>query len=163
MPPASDLTARDGLRLYSPAAALVKVPEAFFTRHPIDLQVALASIADASEVLRLLLDGGRSVVAGRLAGAFRRVGRADIADEIVLAMKAAEHSIRETDPFAQQQTFGTLRTTTAPIVGRMQAMWRAMREPVIATFPKAPGLPKNRDDYLKFVDGIYKRDAYIRC
>ena len=160
MPPASDLTARDGLRLYSPAAALVKVPEAFFTRHPIELQVALASIADASEVLRLLLDGGRSVVAGRLAGAFRRVGRADIADEIVSAMKAAEHSIRETDPFAQQQTFGTLRTTTAPIVGRMQAMWRAMREPVIATFPKAPGLPKNRDDYLKFVDEIYKSDAY---
>ena len=39
MPPASDLTVRNGLRLYSPAAALVKVPEAFFTRHPIELQV----------------------------------------------------------------------------------------------------------------------------
>ena len=160
MPHARDLTVRDGLRLYSPAAALVKVPEAFFTRHPIKSQVALASIADASELLRRLLDGGHSIVAGRLAGAFRRIGRADIADEIVAAMKAANYSVRETDPFAQRQIFGTLRTTTAPIVGRIQAMWQSMREPVIAAFPKAPGLPKNRDDYLKFVDEIYKSDAY---
>ena len=42
----------------------------------------------------------------------------------------------------------------------MQAMWEAMREPVIETFPKAPGLPKNRDEYLRFVDEIYKSDAY---
>ena len=42
----------------------------------------------------------------------------------------------------------------------MQAMWQTMREPVIAAFPKAPGLPKDRDDYLSFVDEIYKSDAY---
>jgi fido (protein-threonine AMPylation protein) len=160
MPPASDLTVRGGLRLYAPAAALVKVPEAFFARHPIESQVALAGIRDASEVLRRLLDGGHSIVAGRLAGAFRRLGRGDIADEITAALKAAEHSVRETDPFTERQSFGTLRAVTAPIVGRMQAMWQAMREPVIATFPKAPGLPENRGDYLRFVDEIYKSDAY---
>ncbi len=160
MPPAADVVVRDGLRLYSPAAALVKVPEAFFNRFPIESQVALTSIGDASDVLRRLLDGGHSVVAGRLAGAFRRIGRADVADEIVAAMKPADFTIRETDPFAPQQTFGTLQPATAPIVGRMQAMWLAMREPVIAVFPKAPGLPKDRGDYLKFVDEIYKSDAY---
>ena len=31
-----------GLRLFSPAAALVKVPEAFFSRNPIETQVVLA-------------------------------------------------------------------------------------------------------------------------
>jgi fido (protein-threonine AMPylation protein) len=160
MPPAADVVVRDGMRLYSPAAALVKVPEAFFNRFPIESQVALTSIGDASEVLRRLLDGGHSVVAGRLAGAFRRIGRTDVADEIVAAMKAAEFTIRETDPFAPQHTFGTLRPATAPIVGRMHAMWQAMREPVMAVFPKAPGLPKDRGDYLKFVDEIYKSDAY---
>jgi fido (protein-threonine AMPylation protein) len=160
MPPGADVTVRDGLRLFSPAAALIKVPEAFFARYPIELQVALASITDASDVLRRLLDGGHSVVAGRLAGAFRRIGRAEIADEIVAAMKAANYTVRETNPFTQQQTFGMLLPATAPIVGRMQAMWQAMREPVIAAFPKAPGLPKDRGDYLKFVDEIYKSDAY---
>ena len=78
-----------GLRLYAPSAALIKVPEAFFNRFPTESQVVLAGIGDASEVLRRLLDGGHSVVAGRLAGAFRRIGRADIADEIVAAMKWA--------------------------------------------------------------------------
>lgn len=160
MPTAADVVVRDGLRLFLPAAALVKVPEAFFNRYPIESQVALSSIRDASEVLRRLLDGGHSVVAGRLAGAFRRIGRPDVADEIVAAMRGANFTVRETDPFAEQQTFGTLRPATAPIVGRMEAMWQAMRGPVMAAFPKAPGLPKDRGDYIKFVDEIYKSDAY---
>jgi len=160
MPPASDLTIRDGLRLFAPAAALVKVPEAFFLRHPVEAQVALASIADASDVLRHLLDGSHSVVAGRLAGALRRVGRQDVANRIVATMKAADFRIRETDPFAAQQTFGILRPTTAPIVARLQTMWKAMREPVIAAFPRSRGLPADRREYLNAVDGIYKNDAY---
>jgi fido (protein-threonine AMPylation protein) len=160
MPAVADMTTRDGLRLYSPAAALVKVPEAFFSRYPIESQIVLAGIGDVSEVLRRLLEGGHSVVAGRLAGAFRRIGRAEIADEIVAAFRAANYSVRETDPFVKQQVFGTLRPAAVPIVGRIQAMWQAMRGPVIAVFPRAPGLPKNRVEYLKFVDEIYESDAY---
>jgi fido (protein-threonine AMPylation protein) len=160
MPPPADVTVRDGLRLFSPAAALVKVPEAFFIRYPIESQVALASMSDASEVLRCLLDGGHSVVAGRLAGAFRRIGRPELAGEIVTTMKAASYTVREADPFDHQQTFGSLPATTAPIVGRLQTMWKTMREPVINAFPKSPGLPKNKDKYLRFVDEIYRSDAY---
>jgi hypothetical protein len=160
MPTAADVVVREGLRLLSPAAALVKVPEAFFNRYPIEAQVVLSSILDASEVLRRLLDGGHSVVAGRLAGAFRRIGRPDVADEIVITMRAAEYNVYETDPFAKQQTFCELRKTTAPIVGRIQAMWKTMREAVLAVFPTPPGLPNDRAGYLKFVDEIYKSDAY---
>ncbi len=159
-PPASDLTVRDGLRLYTSTAALVKVPETFFRRYAIESQVALASVGDASDVLRRLLSGGHSAVAGRLAGAFRRMGRNDVADEISAAMRAAHYSIRETDPFADQQAFGAILPKSAPIVGRLQAIWKTMREPVIAMFPKAPGLPKSKGPYLKFVDEIYQSDAY---
>ena len=53
MPPAADVSVKDGLRLFSPPAALVKAPEAFFTRNPIETQVVLAGIRDASDVLRL--------------------------------------------------------------------------------------------------------------
>jgi fido (protein-threonine AMPylation protein) len=160
MPHAADVVVKHGLRLFSPAAALVKVPESFFSRHPIETQVALAGSRDAADVLRLLLDGGRSDKAGQLAGAFRRIGRPEIAGEIVAAMKAAGYDTRETDPFEPQQTFSILHTGTAPIVGRMQAMWEAMREAVIAAFPEAPGLPKDRGEYLHFVDDIYQSDAY---
>jgi fido (protein-threonine AMPylation protein) len=160
MPPPTDVAVRNGLRLFSPAAALVKAPESFFSRHPIETQVALASIRDAADVLRLLLNGGHSAKAGQLAGAFRRIGHPEIADEIVTTMKAAGYDTRESDPFAIEQTFGVLRAGTAPIVGRMQAMWESMREGIIASFPPAQGLPKDQKRYLHFVDGIYKSDAY---
>jgi fido (protein-threonine AMPylation protein) len=39
-------------------------------------------------------------------------------------------------------------------------MWESMRDAVIATFPKAPGLPKDTEAYLHHVDEIYKSDAY---
>ena len=56
MPPAADLAVRDGLRLFSPVAALVRVAESFFCRNPIETQVVLGSLADASDLLRLLAE-----------------------------------------------------------------------------------------------------------
>lgn len=160
MLPAEDLTVKDGLRLFTPAAALSKVPEAFLARHPIEAQVALAGIKDSSEVLGRLLDGGHTAIAGRLAGAFRRVGRAEIADDIMKAMKGAGYEPRETDPFSREQSFEVIETGIAPIVGRMRGLWESMREAVIAEFPEAPGLPAKKKEYLHFVDQIYQNDAY---
>jgi fido (protein-threonine AMPylation protein) len=158
--PAADLVVRDGLRLYSPAASLVGVAETFFARNPVESQVVLASLADASDLLRLLLNGGHSAKAGYLAGAFRQIGRGELADEIVRAMKSASYDVRERNPFEVGQTFAAPRRAAAPIAGRVQMMWKSMRGAVIATFPKAPGLPKDREAYLHHVDEIYKSDAY---
>ncbi len=160
MPAESDLVERDGLRLFSPAAALVRVSEAFFVRNPVEMQVVISHIKDASEVLAVLLDEGRSVVAGRLAGAFRRLGRTAVADEIVATMKSAGYVIRETDPFAPEQTFGAVGIAAPPIVERLHALWEQARGTVLDTFPQAPGLPTKPDAYLSFVDGIYTSDAY---
>jgi len=160
MPSTVDLSVKNGLHLFSPLAALVKVPESFFRHNPIETQVVLASIADASDVLRLLLNGGHSAKAGQIAGAFRRTGRPQIAGEIVRTMKAAGYDVRETDPFAPGQTLHGLPVTISPLVGRMQVMWNSMRGTAIEIFPKSPGLPTNRDEYLGFVDEIYKHDAY---
>jgi len=160
MPAAADLVMRDGLRLFSPAAATVSVAESFFPRNPVETQVVLASLADASDLLRLLLNGGHSAKAGYLAGAFRQTGRPDLADEIVRAMKSAGYDVRERNPFEGGPTFGALRRAAAPIAGRVQMMWESMRDAVVETFPKAPGLPKDRTAYLQRVDEIYKSDAY---
>ena len=56
-------------------------------------------VRDSSDVLALLLEGGRTTIAGRLAGAFRNIGRDRIANDIVKTMNAADHVIREKDPF----------------------------------------------------------------
>ncbi len=157
---AEETSVKEGLRLFTPAASLTRVPEAFFTRHPVEAQVVLAGIKDSSEVLGRLLEGGHSAIAGRLAGAFRRIGRKNIADEIIKAMKAADYDLRETDPFLPRQDFKTFSPGVAPIVGRIRALWDSSRGSIIAAFPKAPGLPNNKKDYLNFVEEIYPNDAY---
>jgi hypothetical protein len=158
--PAADLVVRDSLRFFSPAAALVRVAESFFRRNPVETQVVLASLADASDLLRLLLNGGHSAKAGYLAGAFRETGRPNLAGEIISVMKSAGYDVRESNPFEAGQIFGTMRPTRAPIVGRVEMLWESMRGAVVETFPKEPGLPQDREAYLRFVDGIYQSDAY---
>jgi fido (protein-threonine AMPylation protein) len=160
-PPAdSDLIARDGLRLYAIEPALIKVPDAFFAARPVEAQVALATVREPSGLLRRLLEGGNSIVAGRLVGAFRRIDRGDIADEIRTAMSAAGYSIREADPFVPGHEFGKLSPTVAPIAGRIQSAWETMRGKVLSAFPSPPGLPADHETYLQFVDEIYQSDAY---
>ena len=161
-PPSSDLIARDGLRLFAIEPALIKVPEAFFAAKPIEAQVALATVREPSGLLRRLLEGGNSVVAGRLVGAFRRVNRADLAEEIRAAMTGAGYTVRELDPFVPSHEFPKLTpaAAAAPIVGRIQSMWEAMRGTVLSTFPHPIGLPTDREAYLRFVDEIYQSDAY---
>ena len=68
--------------------------------------------------------------------------------------------MRVTDPFAPQQAFGALQIDVPPIVGRLQSFWSLHRDEIVAAFPAAPGLPKDTDSYLKFVDEIYQSDAY---
>ena len=160
MPGPSDLIVRNGLRLFSPSAALVKVTESFFGRQPIESQVVLAGLRDGSDLLRFLLSGGNSVKAGVIAGALRRIGRPELADDILKTMKTAGYDARESDPFEPAQAFGMLASAVSPIVGRMQAMWRSMRSVVAETFPEAPGLPDDKGRYLGLVDDIYKSDAY---
>jgi hypothetical protein len=160
MPAASDVVVKDGLRLFSPAAALVKVPESFFGRQSIETHVGLTSLRDASDLLRLLLTGGNSVKAGTIAGALRRIGRPELADEVVKAMKSAGYDVRESDPFEAAQTFATAAKGISPIVVRIQAMWKSMRDVIAADFLKAPGIPRNKRGYLESVEEIYKSDAY---
>jgi fido (protein-threonine AMPylation protein) len=158
MPPAADLTVRDGLRIFMPSAAVIRVPGTFFASNPIETQVVLASLRDASDLLRRLLDGGHTVVAGRLAGGLRRLGRPEVADEIVTTMKAAGYGVRESDPFIGCAAVAP--AAASPIVGRMQAMWESMRGQVLDIFPPPPGLPQDREAFLQFVEEIYQSDAY---
>ena len=159
MPADEDVTTRDGLKLFVPEAALIKVPEAFFVRNPVEAQIVLSGVRDAGDLLSRLLGGGHSAYAGRLAGAFRRIGRAAMSDEIIKVMKSADYDVRESDPFEPAQAFGALKGTQEPIARRLQSLWETFREPVIAAFPKSP-LPQDSKTYLSHVDGIYRDDAY---
>jgi hypothetical protein len=54
----------------------------------------------------------------------------------------------------------TIAAGVPPLVARLRAIWESRREAVIEIFPKAPGLPADKDAYMKFVEDIYESDAY---
>jgi hypothetical protein len=132
MPREQDVIEHQGLRLFSLPAALIEASPAFFAQNATDARTALATIADASDVVRRLLEGGHSAIAGRLAAAFRNIGRERIANDIVSAMKAAGYEIREHDPFENRVELNLPRRELSPYAGRIRLMWQQMREPVIA-------------------------------
>jgi hypothetical protein len=139
---------------------LIEASPAFFAQNATDARTALATIADASDVVRRLLEGGHSAIAGRLAAAFRNIGRERIANDIVSAMKAAGYEIREHDPFENRVELNLPRRELSPYAGRIRLMWQQMREPVIANLPNAPSRSNDIDGYLKRVDDVYVTDAY---
>jgi hypothetical protein len=159
-PPADQIEVRGGLRVLPLPVALVRVPEAFFQTAATDAQIALAALPDTSDLNRELLAGGHSVVAGRLAGALRAIGRPEFADDVLGTMRAAGYTVQESNPFLY--TPPVLRSTrvASPYVHRLQLMWRTMREEVLRRFPEEPGIPADIDAYVAAVQENYSADAY---
>jgi hypothetical protein len=160
LPEEKDIEEKDGLRLFSLPAALIASSPAFLERNPTDARAAVATIRDASEILKRLLEGGHSKIAGRLAGAFRNIGRDRIADDIMKTMRAAGYDVRERDPFGSRMNLVPPRRDASPYAARLRLMWQQMRSPVIKRFPASPGAPNDTDAYLKHVREVYVTDAY---
>lgn len=161
LPSADQLkVASNGIRMYNLPSALIYSSASIYTRNAIDARTALSSIRDASELLPVLLENGHTHIAGRLAGAFRNIGREKIADQIIDTFKHADYDIREEDPFASKMHLKLPTRERSPYANRIRLMWTQMREVVIENFPPAPGIPSNHDLYLKNIDDIYVTDAY---
>lgn len=151
---------KEGLRVFSLPAALIACAPGYFSQKAIDARAALAMVPDASDVLALLLAGGHSAVAGRLAGAFRNIGRARIADDILKTMRAAGYDVRENDPFSDRPPLALPAREKSPYVTRVHLMWQQMRKTVTDIFPAAPGPVADINAYMKTVEDIYVADAY---
>jgi hypothetical protein len=160
LPTAGDTEDKEDLRIFSITSALVACAPGFFTQKPTDVRTALSMVPDASELLSKLLEGGHSIIAGRLAGAFRNIGRDRIADDILETMRAGGYTIRETDPFVTRSTIDFPPRQRSPYVNRLRLMWAQMRPLVIDQFPRAPGLPTDSQAYMQHVEDVYVTDAY---
>jgi len=160
LPEAGQIAEKEGLRLFSVPSGLVNCGSGFFRQNPTDARAVLAMVRSASDVLALLLEGGHTTVAGRLAGAFRNIGRDRIADDIIKTMQTADYDIREKDPFEDTIDLTLPARELSPYVNRIRLMWQQMREPILRQFPPAPGRPSDIATYLKATDDIYVADAY---
>jgi len=160
LPPAGDIEVKNGLRVINLPAALISCAPSHFADHPDDLRAALSMAPDETDILRRLLGSGRSVVAGRLAAAFRNIGRDQIADRILRAMRAAGYLVHEADPFSDKPTLTFAARETSPYVNRLRLLWASMRGPILEAFPAPPGMQKDAATYLHQVDDLYTADAY---
>lgn len=160
IPAAADIETKCGLRIMALPAALVACAASQFAERPVEMRAALAAVPDASDALSRLLDGGHSKVAGRLAGAFRNIGREQIADQILQTMRTAGYTVQETDPFADEAPVKFSPRESSPYVNRVRMMWATMRLQILEIFPAAPRLPIDTRAYLQHVDDLYKSDAY---
>jgi hypothetical protein len=160
LPVTKETIEMNGIRLLTLPSSLINCSEKTFSSHPTDARTALSMISDASGLLELLLDGGHSTIAGRLAGALRNNGQEKLADDILKTMKSAGYDVRETDPFNTKLAIRLSTREKSPYVNRIKLMWAEMREAIIQECPPAPGLPADKDAFLTTVSKIYITDAY---
>lgn len=160
MPTPNDIELRNEVRIVKLVPALITCTPKFFTQNPVEARAVLSIIRDASDLLSLLLAEGRSVIAGRLVGAFRNIGNNRIADDILKTMQAAGYDVRENDPFTNATSIMFSSREQSPYVNRMHILWDEMRTKVIDHFPKPPGIPADLSLYMKQVEATYTTDAY---
>lgn len=157
---AKDRQTLDGVSVMRLPAALLACAPGQFAAQPVEMRSVLAMLTNVSELLSLLLAGGHSSIAGRLAGAFRNIGRDALAQEITATMRAAGYSVNETDPFNDRPFIRFESSVTSAAVHRLRLSWANWRDTVLARFPAAPGLVGKASAYLQAVAETYASDAY---
>lgn len=160
LPIDSEVILTQGLRILTLPAALVNVSQNTFTRNATDVRAALTNIKDASDISRILLDGGKSVVAGRLVGAFRNINQNRIADDILKTTQAAGYEVRESDPFEDPAPMQLSNREQSPYGNRIRLMWYKWRETVMKNMPPSQGLPSDKRKYIKTLEDVFVADAY---
>lgn len=160
LPNKAEIEVKERVRMVNLPSAIVHCPASMFQTNATDVRTALLLIQDASQLLAVLLDGGHSTIAGRLAGAYRNLGQDKIANELLKSMKAAGYDVRETDPFEEKTPLVLDTRERSPYVNRIRLMWHKMRKDIIEVFPTPPGLPADTDAYIIKMEEIYTMDAY---
>lgn len=144
------------LNLYPLTEAIIAATPTMYRNDALTMRTALAMVRDGSEILKILVDTGQTIRAGRVIGAFRNIGRTDVADEIMGTMKRIGYDIKEEDPF---QEVVRVSLSPSPYATRLRLMWQNMREDVMANFTRSKS-NLSASKFLEQMDARYKLDAY---
>ena len=119
---------RNRLRLMPMEEAICNLSPESWKTAATDVIAVIGSIRGTSTLLQYLLDGGRSHVGGRIAGALRHLGRARDADTIMKTLESAGYNPHEDNPFDPTVDLITLdaRRTQAPAATRIKNLWAKM-------------------------------------
>jgi hypothetical protein len=160
LPLKSEVEVLDGLNVLSLSSALVNASSNTYLQNATDMRTALSLVKTSADILSILLTGGQSIIAGRLAGAFRNIKKDKIADDIIKTMQGVGYDVRELDPFNDHLNISFSSKDASPYANRIKIMWSDFRKVIIEKFPAAPGVPKNIEKFISSVKEIYVTDAY---
>jgi hypothetical protein len=160
LPLKSEVEVLDGLNVLSLSSALVNASSNTYLQNATDMRTALSLVKTSADILSILLTGGQSIIARRLAGAFRNIKKDKIADDIVKTMQSVGYDVRELDPFNDHLNISFSSKDASPYANRIKIMWSDFRKVIIEKFPAAPGVPKNIEKFISSVKEIYVTDAY---
>lgn len=144
------------LNLYSIEEAIIAASPTMYLNDALAMRSVLSTVDNVDGILKILVDTGQTVRGGRVAGAFRNIGRINLADEILSTMKRIGYDIREEDPFTEVVS---VKLSRSPYAMRLRLMWQSMREVVVAKF-KGNVSNLSPDAYLRNMEAQYKLDAY---
>jgi len=150
------------LRVMSLPVALCRMPVTVFRTRATDAEIALRAVKSVDDLVRVILESGSPGLANRFAGAYKFLGDEERAQQIVKAATAAGIVCRPENPFSQAApVFAGATRLISPYAGRIEAMFRMMRQPVLDVFKgfKPASFP-GVEPYLQRVEDVYERDAY---
>lgn len=149
-----------GIQAMTLPYALCKVTPTYFREKSQEVEIALRSIRDPSELLQVIVQHKFKRAAARLIGAYQFLGDQAMAKTLEAGLAQVGMLIKPENPFEYETPFTPVARGQSPYAARIFAMWNRYRQDVILNFPAPPGLPQNGDDYLKQIDRIYTFDAY---
>ena len=150
-----------GIYVMTLPLALCRLSPSYYINKPLNVEIALKMLHSVSDVSRILLEGGLVTDAGRISGAFRAIDEDKKADQIINDMEAAGFTVTEINPFQKYQpVLDTQTRLVSPYVGRVQALWKKMRDEIIQLFPEPPGMASSKEKTIKIIMDRYSLDAY---
>lgn len=118
-----------GIILYELEEALLMVSPDYYRKSALEAQVCLASVKDTSKLLKIAIENGNASRVGRVAGAFRAIGKTDFADNIITTMKNVGYEVREENPF--ETPISISLPDISPYASRIRLMWKKMRQTIV--------------------------------
>lgn len=149
---------RYGIHLYPLAEALVYCSPQYFISDALNARTCLAQLKDASEIIKLVADGGNTTRAARVCGALRNIGRDDMADEINNFMQRLGHQLREDDPFVEKSPLAGI--SESPYSVRIRLMWEKMKKQIMSLGITLQFKSIDIDTVIANMEANYVKDSY---